>query len=110
MIIALLASNLTLTIYGLTLAQKKFNVNINLKGQLKIYLASALSAIPTLAFKQIFSFTSLPNLVAGATLYLLTYLTLTPTLKTVNEQDLQNLTQIFRNLKAIWPIIKLTLK
>ena len=110
MIIALLASNLTLTIYGLTIAKKKFNVNINLKGQLRIYLASALSAIPTLAFLHLSPLTSLPNLIAGATLYLLTYLTLTPILKTVNEQDLQNLTKIFRNLKVAWPIIKLALK
>jgi len=107
MIVALIASNLTLTVYGLALAQKKFSVNLGLQGQLRIYLSSALSALPTLTFLRLSPFASLPNLLAGATLYLITYITLTPILKVIDEQDLQNLKRIFIKVKVLKPIINL---
>jgi len=98
-VLGLIAANLlaylTLTIYSLLLARREFNVKINFNEQVRIYLASALSALPTLALLYLSPLTNFPNLVIGAALYLLAYLTLTPILSAISLQDIQNLKQIF---------------
>ncbi|MBC7129802.1 polysaccharide biosynthesis C-terminal domain-containing protein, partial [Candidatus Bathyarchaeota archaeon] len=106
LIAANLTAYLTLTLYAFHLARRKFNIKINLKEQARIYLASALSTLPTLAFLNLSTLPNLPNLIIGATLCLFTYLTLTPILKAISPQDLQNLKQIFERIKIIWPIAK----
>jgi len=108
MITALLVSNLARTIYGLALARKRFRVYLSLQEQLRIYLSSALSSLPILMLLSL-RLGTLPNLVMGPALYLLTYLTLTPVLKAIDEQDLQNLKQIFRKVKFVQPMIKLAI-
>ncbi len=107
MIAANLTANLILTLYSLHLANRKFNTKINLGGQARIFIASALSLLPTLAFLRLSPLPSLPNLLIGAALYLLAYLTLTPILKAIDMQDLQNIKQILTRIKIIWPMAKL---
>ena len=108
LITAFLASSLAFTVYGLSLAHRRFGVGVDLRGQLRIYLTSALSALPTLALLKLSPFPSLLNLVIGIAVYLLAYLTLTPILRSVNEHDLENLKQIFKGVRVLWPIVKLT--
>lgn len=108
-IVALLASNLASTLYGLALAKRKLQVNIGLTGQLKIYISSILSALPTLVFLQFSNLTNILNLLIASAIFLITYFTLTPILKSVNQSDLQNLKQIFEKIRVLWPIIKLAI-
>jgi O-antigen/teichoic acid export membrane protein len=108
-IVALPASNLASTLYGLALAKRKLQVNIGLTGQLKIYISSILSALPTLVFLQFSNLTNILNLLIASAIFLITYFTLTPILKSVNQSDLQNLKQIFEKIRVLWPIIKLAI-
>ena len=112
LILTLLISNLLSLIYGFTLARKKFNITISFRDQLMIYLSSLLSALPSILFLHFISFgssffNSLLNLAIGAIIYLIVYLTLLPALKAIDEHDIENLKQIFRKIKILWPIIRL---
>jgi O-antigen/teichoic acid export membrane protein len=106
LIITFLISNLLSLTYGLTVAIKKFNVNLDFKASLKIYTASFLSAIPTLLFLHLSPFNNLPNLIIGGSLYLLAYLTLIPITGAITQTDIQNLTPILRKIKTLWPLLK----
>ena len=83
-----------LRLYGLALAHGRFEVSVDLRGQLRIYLTSALSALPTLTFLELSPFPSFLNLVIGLAMYLLAYLTLTLILRSVDEHGLKNLKRI----------------
>lgn len=110
LIMATLISNLASTLYSLKVATGRFKLKIDLKASLKIYAASALSAAPTIIFMLGSPLTGLSNLIAGATIYLFTYLTITPIIKAIDEQDIKNLTQISRGIKTTRPITKILLK
>ena len=105
-LLVLILSNLAFTLYGLILAREKFKVSVDLGGKLRIYLSSAL---PTIAFLQLSPLTSLPNLMIGAAIYLLAYLTLTPALKAIDKHGVENLKQIFEKMRVVWPLFKLAI-
>lgn len=105
-----MASNLTLTLYALILAHKKFKIKINFQEQIRIYIASAISAIPTIAVLHLSSLTAIPNLMMSATAYFITYLTLTPIMKCIDKQDLKILQQIFSKIKILQPITTLVIR
>lgn len=106
LITAFLISNLLSLAYGLTIAIKKFKVNLDIRASLKIYSSSFLSAIPTLLFLHLSPFNSLPNLIIGGSLYLLAYLTLTPITGALTLSDLENLKPILTKIKILWPLLK----
>jgi len=106
LIASLLTSNLLALAYGLTVAIKKLNVTLDLKASLKIYAASFLSAIPTLTFLHLTSLNNILNLVIGTILFLLSYLTLLPVTKAINQPDLDNFKRMFSKLKILWPLLK----
>jgi O-antigen/teichoic acid export membrane protein len=109
LITAHLISNLASTFYALILAHKRFRVKINLQGQIRIYLTSALSAISAVAILNLSSL-SILNLLMGAAAYFIICLTLTPIVKCIDKQDLENLKQIFSKIKILKPIATLILK
>jgi len=106
LIATLLASSLLSLAYGLRIITKKVEVNLDLKASLRIYFASLLSAIPVLALLHISPFNSLPNLMIGGSLFLLTYLTLTPLTGAITHTDLENLNLILSRIKIVWPLIR----
>jgi len=106
----LLASSLLSLIYQLSMARKKLGVDFNPREFLKIYLASAISAVPTLLFIHLSPLNTLPNLIIGGSVFLLTYLTLTPIIGAITHTDLQNLNFIFSKIKFVWSILKLLLR
>jgi len=106
LIITFLTSSLLSLTYGLQVAIKKMNVNLDFKASLRIYLTSFLSATPTLIFLQLSPLNNLPNLIIGASLFLLTYLTLTPITGAITTPDLENLKPILSKIKILWPLLK----
>jgi len=106
LIIASVISGLLSLAFGLFVAIKKIHVSLDLKASLKIYLASFLSAIPTLLFLQLSPLNNLSNLIMGGSLFLLTYLTLTPITGAIHQPDLDNFKLMFSNLKILWPLLK----
>jgi len=105
-IVAGIVSGLFSLTYQLSTARKRFGVNFNLGHSMKIYLASAISAIPTFLFLQTSPFQNLTNVILGGSLFLFTYLTLAPLLGAVSTPDVENIKLIFSKLKIVWPILK----
>jgi len=106
LIVASLISGLLSLVYGVFIAVKKIHVSLDLKASLRIYLTSFLSATPTLLFLHLSPFNNLPNLIIGGSLFLLTYLTLTPLTGAITHNDIQNLTPILNKIRILWPILK----
>jgi len=106
LIVAFLTSGIISLAYGLFIATTKIHANLDLKASSRIYLSSLLSTIPLLAFLHISPFNSLPNLIIGGSLFLLTYLTLTPLTGAITHTDLENLNLILNRIKIVWPLIR----
>jgi len=101
-----LASSLLSLIYQISMARKKLGVDFSPGESLKIYLASAISAVPTFLFLQLSPFQNLANLVIGGSLFLFSYLTLAPIIGAVRTIDVENLKAIFSRFRTAWPILK----
>jgi len=106
LIVAFLASNLVGTVYGLGAAYKKFHLQLDLNGSLRIYLASAISIIPTLLLLSAVNMPSLLNIAVGGFTYLASYLTFAPLTGAIRRPDVENLSQILGKIKIVNPIIK----
>jgi O-antigen/teichoic acid export membrane protein len=109
-IITSLISNTVAMTYGALVARTRFRIEFDAPSSLKIYLASAASAIPPLVLLKL---TSLPDpiaLVAGGILYLLIYLTIVPLARVIGYYELQKAAQITQKIKVLAPIAKPILK
>ena len=104
---AVLTSTATQTIYSLQATVKKYDAKPDLKNSAAICASSALSATPLIPLILYSSIPNLANLTIGAILYALTYLTLTPILKAINQEDLRTLTNILTKNKPLKPISNL---
>ena len=108
LIIALLVSGIFPLFYGLFVAKKKFQAEIDALASIKIYAASFISAIVALAFT-IFLRNSLINVVFCGLIFVLAYLTLLSLIGGISAYDLENFELMFRN-KSLWFIIKPIIK
>ena len=106
LILAFLASNLAGTAYGLKMVHKKFNLKLDLSSSFRIYLASAISIIPTLLLLSAVNLPSLLNIAIGGFIYLVSYLTFAPLTGAIKRSDLENLSQILGKMKIVNQIIK----
>ncbi|MBC7113705.1 MAG: oligosaccharide flippase family protein [Candidatus Methanomethyliales bacterium] len=78
LMLAMLLSSLASLIYILQIATRKFNLSIDKESALKIYIASAVSAMPVPPLAYLSPLPSLINLIIGATCYASIYLTIMP--------------------------------
>ncbi|MEM2169302.1 MAG: oligosaccharide flippase family protein [Candidatus Bathyarchaeia archaeon] len=104
-IISLLISSLISTLYARDLAVKKLDINLRFTASAKIYAASAVSAIPALILIQFINLPSMISLLLVLATYTITYLTLSPVLKAVNEVDLKNLERILGRIRLLKPVV-----
>jgi hypothetical protein len=88
------------------MANRKFNLKLDLNSSLRIYLASAISIIPTLILLSAVNLPSLLNIAIGGIAYLASYLTFAPLTGAIKRNDIQNLSQILGKIRPINPIIK----
>jgi len=104
-IIAMVLSTLISTGYGLNLAVRRYGMGIDLKGSLLTLLASLMAGVPTCMFTSVSTFPSLANVLLGASIYLLAYLTLAPLLHVVTLSDLHQLRPILLRIRFLKPIV-----
>ena len=106
LIFAFLIASASGQIYALFFAKKRFTLEFHTKPLLKIYFISIISsAIPLL----ILNLANLPPLLAvavGGTLYLLSYATLFPIIRTITPDELQKITYIIQGVPLLWVIAK----
>jgi hypothetical protein len=103
-------SNAVAMLYATYIAKTEFAVEFDVRSNIKIYLASAASAIPSLLLLQ---FTSLPDFVAviaGGVLYLFVYTTLIPLARIIGYNELQKATQVIEKIQLLAFIAKPVLK
>jgi O-antigen/teichoic acid export membrane protein len=101
LIVALLISSISTLAYQLFTTTKKFNLRIDAKSSLKIYLAALLSTIPLLIFLQLSPLMGLLNLLLGGAFYLATFLTIAPITTVVIKEDLINLRTILNHITLL---------
>jgi O-antigen/teichoic acid export membrane protein len=101
--------------YSLWSIIKKLQVKFDLKSSSRIYLASILSAIPTLLLSlyaqlasQQFYYRFL-GLILYACVFVFLYLTLLPAVKAIEESDIENFRLLLKRIKLIQPLINLVL-
>jgi len=107
LIVALLVSSAFPLSYGLLIAKREFRVSLDTGASLRIYIASSISALPTLVLLRLSPFNSLVNTILGGLIFLSTYLTLSPLMGSIQPSDLDNFKLMFSKNRALWSIFKL---
>jgi O-antigen/teichoic acid export membrane protein len=110
LIIAFLTASTAGTIYGSHVGRKELHIEYDPLSMLKIYLASAISAIAPLL---ILILAHLPNILTvaiGGFLYLLIYATLIPLTQAMTQVELQTATRITSRIRLLSPVAKPILK
>jgi O-antigen/teichoic acid export membrane protein len=108
-IIALLAANLTGTLFGVYTAKKKYQVRFAAKSIIKIYVVAAVSALPALLVLHFSPLHELVTVILGGLLYIAIYLTLIPLTRAINQTELQTVARVAQRIKPFAPILKLVL-
>lgn len=106
LIIALIASSLVGTLYGLHRAMKKVGLKPDLEASLRIFLASAASTLLPLLFLSTVNISSVVNIVVGGFIYLAAYLTLAPLIGAVKRSDIGFFSQTFAKTTPMNRIIE----
>jgi len=109
LIAALFISGFCPLIYLLLVAVKKTNVSLDISSSAKIYLASVISALFSLAFLTASPFNGLLNLIFGGAIFCFAYLTLLPAIGVLNSTDIELFRLMFHKIKSVWLILKLLL-
>ncbi len=100
-IMSSLASNAVATLYGGYIARKRFHVEFDIKAATKIYAIAGASAVPSVFLLYLHSFSALPVLLIGGTIYILLYMTLIPLTRTVTLNELRSAKQITQRTRAL---------
>jgi len=102
LIVAFLIASIASTSYGSYIARTNHRIEFDTKSMVKIYLVSIFSTPPLLILLlQPWPLPRLFEVVAGALLYLFTYVTLTPLAKIMNHSELQSATLVLQKIKAL---------
>lgn len=96
LITASVFANAVGTLYGAHEASVRYRARSNLRANVRILIAAFAAAIPTILLLHVYvSGATIVNLIIGALLYLIAYLTLAPFLGVLNRFDVDNLKTIF---------------
>ena len=101
LIIAVFLSSILSNFYGLSIAKSRFNVEIQAEKIAKIYVVSLSSAIPLLALQRIVFLPSLFQLLLGASVYLVSYLTVTPLMGIITRNELKEVKNILDKVRPL---------
>jgi O-antigen/teichoic acid export membrane protein len=105
-IIGSVSSVLIATAFGLRLVVRKYDMRVDLKSSLASIITALAAVLPVLPLAWYSLFPSLVNVVLGATIYLIIYLTLAPILRAVRRADIQILKSVFVRVKPLKPIME----
>ncbi len=109
LILSLLISNLSSTLYSVSLILKELSVKIDWKGQLKIYVSSVLPAFVLPMLRKLIPMTSL-RIILGLLLYSTLFFTIIPVLGGIERSDFDNIKNIFGRIKLIGKLVKLIIR
>lgn len=108
---SIVTSQLLSTVYGLSLARRKYMVSLDWFSSLRTGIASLFPAMLVYVFLRFAPLsTPIHRLVAGGSLYLISFLVFAPLLGAISKTDIRNLNELLRVLAPIYPIARLILK
>jgi len=111
LITATIICNFAATIYGAKKAKDKFKVQYPWKSLMLIYLTAAISAAPALlTLKLMPTQSTIVEFAAAATIYILSYITLLPIIKAINQHEIEEIRTATRKIPIVKPLITLLLK
>jgi O-antigen/teichoic acid export membrane protein len=107
LIVSLFIINFCQLLYFLAMARKLVKTGPDFRTSAKAFAATALSAVALIAFLTASPFSDIPNLILGAIILLLVYLTLLPVLGVLTQSDMEIFKQMFYKIRGIRVILKL---
>ncbi|MEM2598737.1 MAG: flippase [Thermoproteota archaeon] len=107
LIAALIASRVSSTVYALVLARRRLSVKLNPPRIARIYVSTLLSAVPTVLIARFTGLPTLPSLLLSSSVYVFSYMSLTPLLRAVDEDDLRSLERMFGSIGVLKPFVRL---
>jgi O-antigen/teichoic acid export membrane protein len=107
LILSLFISSFCSLLYCLAITRKQIKTGPDLRTSARIFVVTALSAVASLAFLRASPFSNIPNLILGALLFLLIYLTLLPILGVLTYTDMEIFTQLFYKIRGVRFILRL---
>jgi stage V sporulation protein B len=109
LIVALVISDFVATGFGLKIANSRYGMRVDLKGSVGALAAALVSGLPILLISYYSQLASLANLMIGATVYVVIYLSLAPVFRAVRRTDLQILSSILGRIRVLRPVTNLVL-
>jgi O-antigen/teichoic acid export membrane protein len=106
LILTILIASAVSTLYGSYIARRKFQVEFDFSALLKVYLISAISAVPIFIILQFTNLPELFNLIIGVFLYLFIYVTLAPLTKLMTASEIDVATRISQKTRLLAFIAK----
>lgn len=103
-------SNSVAMLSGAYVARTRFKIQFETRTTAKIYLVSAVSAIPPLLLIGFIHMSDSVALVTGGALYILIYITLIPVAKIMGYYELKTATRVVQKIKFLAPIAKPVLR
>jgi hypothetical protein len=110
LIISYLISRLVSGIYGLRLAHQRYSIKVNLHASVRIVTAALGSTLLTFLLLRIISSANpMIRLIAGALLFLVSFLFFAPLIGALDQVDIENLNTILKVVKPVYPIVRFIL-
>jgi O-antigen/teichoic acid export membrane protein len=109
-IVSFLIANSASTIYGLIVARRKLEVELDIKTLATIYLISALSCITPLLLITLTNLPNILNVALGGILYIVGYLTLLPLTNLLTPPEIQKITVATKNTLLLSQISHILMK
>jgi O-antigen/teichoic acid export membrane protein len=106
LLIAIMTASAASALYSLRVANRKYDMRVDLRSSAKICLAALLAAAPTVLLAQYSTLPRIANLAAGAMIYSTVYLTAVPLLGILSRRDLDTLTRIFMKVAILRPVVR----
>ena len=90
--------------YGLLWIKRNLDFTIDLRKTVKIYTASTISFIILYAIFTVVNLGSIPTILVGSASYATLYILLILSLKTIGQEDINNLRQVFSAMGPLTPL------
>ena len=97
-------SALIATGFGLRLTIRKYGMQVDLNDSVAALVTALASAVPILPLAWYSPLPSVVNVLTGASIYLVVYLTFAPVLKAVKRTDIQILASVFVQIRILTPV------
>jgi len=109
LIVSIIVSNLMALIYGLKNLNSKYGITIDLKSSVKVLISALIAAVPVIVVRGLVK-NPILSVAASTTVYIITYLTITPLFKVLKVYELERLETTLRDIKVVKPLATLILK